>query len=369
MGVRRGALAAAGHDRARSAFWARQARPADRPYRLQGRAGRRSGWPAWAPRSPAWPCAPDQQPSLFELAGVERRCRFAPGRPARPRPRCSSASRPRPFDLVLHMAAQPIVRAAIEEPVGTFATNVMGTAHLLRGAARTARLCRPCSWSPPTRSTPTPRPAAPSPRPTALGGKDPYSASKAAAEIVTASFAKSYFDAAGVPVATARGGNVIGGGDFSADRLVADIVRAARGRRAGRAAPSRGDAALAARAGLPGRLFRLSAGPGRPTRRAAGAEFRPAARRARGDGRRARDAGVEALGAQPWRHEPDPQLAWRPSRWPSTRSRARARSASRAGWTRRGRGADHGLVPPPGRRRQRALDLCRDADRSLRRPP
>ena len=63
-----------------------------------------------------------------------------------------------------------------------------------------------------------------------MGGKDPYSASKAAAEIVTHSFAKSFFDAAGVPVATARGGNVIGGGDFSEDRLIPDIVRAVASR-------------------------------------------------------------------------------------------------------------------------------------------
>jgi CDP-glucose 4,6-dehydratase len=59
-----------------------------------------------------------------------------------------------------------------------------------------------------------------------LGGHDPYAASKAAAEIVTASFARTYFDARGVPVATARGGNVIGGGDFAADRIVPDIFRA-----------------------------------------------------------------------------------------------------------------------------------------------
>src|SRR3954452_11232117 len=61
-----------------------------------------------------------------------------------------------------------------------------------------------------------------------LGGKDPYSASKAATEIVVQSFAKSYFEPAAAPLATARGGNVIGGGDFSRDRIVADIVRAAR---------------------------------------------------------------------------------------------------------------------------------------------
>ncbi len=62
----------------------------------------------------------------------------------------------------------------------------------------------------------------------ALGGKDPYSASKAAAELVTRAFAASFFDAVGVPVASARAGNIIGGGDFAADRLVPDVVRAVR---------------------------------------------------------------------------------------------------------------------------------------------
>ena len=97
-----------------------------------------------------------------------------------------------------------------------------------------------------------------SPRMTGSAARDPYSASKAAAEIVTRSMAKTYFDAAGVPVATARGGNVIGGGDYAEDRLVPDIVRAvANGTAAGASLPGC-DPAMAARARLPGRLSRLT---------------------------------------------------------------------------------------------------------------
>jgi CDP-glucose 4,6-dehydratase len=115
----------------------------------------------------------------------------------------------------------------VEDPVGTFATNVMGTAHLLEALRAQSGLqgVLVVTSDKVYANTETGRAFAEG---DALGGKDPYSASKAAAEIVTQSFARSYFDAAGVPVATARGGNVIGGGDFSRDRLVADIVRAVK---------------------------------------------------------------------------------------------------------------------------------------------
>ncbi|HEY3696555.1 CDP-glucose 4,6-dehydratase [Phenylobacterium sp.] len=130
------------------------------------------------------------------------------------------------FDIVLHMAAQPIVRASIAAPVETFATNVMGTAHLLdalRGQAGLRAVLAITSDKVYANAETGEAFTETAP----LGGKDPYSASKAATEMVVASFARSYFDKAGVPAATARGGNVIGGGDISPDRLVSDIVRAA----------------------------------------------------------------------------------------------------------------------------------------------
>ena len=129
--------------------------------------------------------------------------------------------------IVIHMAAQPLVRASYADPVGTFATNTLGTVHLLdrlRGLDSLAAVLI-VTTDKVYENDETGR-AFPEDAP--LGGHDPYAASKAAAEIATTAFARSYFRDAGIPVATARGGNVIGGGDFSADRLVPDIIRATR---------------------------------------------------------------------------------------------------------------------------------------------
>ena len=128
-------------------------------------------------------------------------------------------------EIVLHLAAQPLVRESYKDPVGTFATNVLGTAHLLeslRGQSSlqavvvitTDKVYHNEEWPYPYRESDR------------LGGKDPYSASKAAAEIVTASYRDSFLQEQGVKVVSARAGNVIGGGDWSADRLVPDCLRA-----------------------------------------------------------------------------------------------------------------------------------------------
>ena len=130
-------------------------------------------------------------------------------------------------EFVLHLAAQPLVRLSYAEPVSTFDTNVMGTVHVLEAARRlpsvrsivcvtTDKVYLNREWEWPYRENDP------------LGGKDPYSASKSAAEMVIASYAASFraADGAPLPVAVARGGNIIGGGDWSADRLVPDFVRA-----------------------------------------------------------------------------------------------------------------------------------------------
>lgn len=128
-------------------------------------------------------------------------------------------------EIVLHLAAQPLVLKSVREPVETFASNVMGTINLLTALRKSPRLkvvlvvttdkvYRNKNALVPFRES------------DALGGHDPYSASKAATELATAAFAASYFEPQGVSVATARGGNVIGGGDFSEERLVPDIYRA-----------------------------------------------------------------------------------------------------------------------------------------------
>ena len=130
-------------------------------------------------------------------------------------------------EIVLHFAAQPIVRRAIAEPIETLAVNAMGTAHLLdalRGAERLKRILIVTSDKVYDNREHGEAFCEDDP----LGGKDPYSASKAATEMIARAFAQTYFAPRGVAVVTARGGNVIGGGDYAEDRIVPDIIRAWR---------------------------------------------------------------------------------------------------------------------------------------------
>ncbi|HXK38341.1 MAG TPA: CDP-glucose 4,6-dehydratase [Candidatus Paceibacterota bacterium] len=134
-------------------------------------------------------------------------------------------------EIVFHLAAQPLVRRSYREPLLTISTNVMGTTHVLESIRETQtvrsavvvttdKVYENREWVHPYREI------------DALGGYDPYSASKAAADIVTQSYLRSYFNPEkyGIEhstlVAIARAGNVIGGGDWSEDRLVPDIIRA-----------------------------------------------------------------------------------------------------------------------------------------------
>ncbi|MFA5122781.1 CDP-glucose 4,6-dehydratase [Zavarzinia sp.] len=128
-------------------------------------------------------------------------------------------------EIVLHMAAQPIVRRSLADPVETFATNVLGTVHLLDTLRRVEGL-RAVLVITSDKVYANAEAGHAFAESDPLGGKDPYSASKAACEIATSSMARSFLGPAGVRVATARGGNVVGGGDFAADRLVPDAVRA-----------------------------------------------------------------------------------------------------------------------------------------------
>ena len=129
-------------------------------------------------------------------------------------------------EIILHMAAQPLVRESYATPAETFDVNVMGTIRLLEAARATPsvkailvvttdKVYRNDESGRHFRETDT------------LGGHDPYSGSKAACELAVATWRSAYFSDRGIRVATGRGGNVIGGGDFSTDRLVPDIVRAA----------------------------------------------------------------------------------------------------------------------------------------------
>ena len=135
--------------------------------------------------------------------------------------KCMHAARP---EIVIHMAAQPLVRDSYRLPVETYATNVMGTVHLLE-AVRTAVSVRAVvivtsdkcyenrEWVWGYRES------------EAMGGFDAYSSSKGCAELVTSAYRRSFFES-GAAIASARAGNVIGGGDWANDRLIPDIFRA-----------------------------------------------------------------------------------------------------------------------------------------------
>jgi CDP-glucose 4,6-dehydratase len=167
-------------------------------------------------------------PSLYELArvGAGMQERSVDVRDATALARAIEELEP---EVVLHLAAQPMVRRALSEPALTYEINVTGTVNVLeavRGAEAAVRAVvvvtsDKCYENPPGRvrrfveSDP-------------LGGADPYSSSKACAELLTAAYRRSYFSAPGsTQLATARAGNVIGGGDWGAERLVPDAVRAA----------------------------------------------------------------------------------------------------------------------------------------------
>ncbi|WP_448147569.1 CDP-glucose 4,6-dehydratase [Labrys miyagiensis] len=172
----------------------------------------------------ALPPEPDQ--TLFAAAGVGHAIRsvFGDLRDLKAVRQVVSDTRP---DIVLHLAAQALVRRSLGDPIETFASNVMGTANLLE-ALRSADGLQGILVVTSDKVYLNEEKGTAFLEGDKLGGKDPYSASKAASEIVAYSYARSFFDKAGVRLATARGGNVIGGGDHSADRLVPDIVRAVR---------------------------------------------------------------------------------------------------------------------------------------------
>ncbi|CDZ66563.1 CDP-glucose 4,6-dehydratase [Neorhizobium galegae bv. orientalis] len=166
---------------------------------------------------------PETQPSLFALARPDlKESHFQDIRDAAKLAELVRSASP---EIVMHLGAQALVRPSYQDPLGTFATNVLGTANLLEAvrsvpsarvivAITTDKVYRNLEHAFPYRETDH------------LGGHDPYSASKAASEIVIASYRDSFLREKGVAVASARAGNVIGGGDWSADRLLPDAVRA-----------------------------------------------------------------------------------------------------------------------------------------------
>jgi CDP-glucose 4,6-dehydratase len=164
------------------------------------------------------------QPSLYEAARVDEVTRSIIGdvRDLRDLKRAFADHRP---EVVFHLAAQPLVRASYADPVTTYETNVLGTANVLEAIRRTKSVRAAVIVT--TDKVYEPVPGRAHREDDRLGGEDPYSSSKACAELVTAAYRASFFADEGAPaVATARAGNVIGGGDWARDRLIPDVVNA-----------------------------------------------------------------------------------------------------------------------------------------------
>ena len=167
---------------------------------------------------------PDTEPSLFKLLGLENIVSSA-FLDIRNHSQLAEAIQTSEAEVVFHLAAQALVREGYKNPLSTFETNFGGTANLLealRGnsAARVAVIVTTDKVYKNLESD------APFVETDELGGRDPYSASKAAAELLVESYRESYFRSQGLAIATARAGNVIGGGDWSPERLIPDCIKA-----------------------------------------------------------------------------------------------------------------------------------------------
>ena len=168
---------------------------------------------------------PPTIPNLFTVAQVAKGMASHTIGDIRDLARVQKAFQAKKPDIVIHMAAQPLVRLSYAEPVETYATNVMGTVHVMEAARLTPSIkaivvvtTDKCydnkEWTWGYRENEP------------MGGHDPYSSSKGCAELVTSAYRRSFLQEQGKAVASARAGNVIGGGDWAADRLVPDILRA-----------------------------------------------------------------------------------------------------------------------------------------------
>ena len=162
--------------------------------------------------------APSTQPNLFSLARVGDGMHSVEG-DIRDFPTVQGVVEDVRPEIIVHMAAQPLVRHSYAHPLETYATNVMGTAHVLEAARQsestrvvvnvtTDKCYENREWVWGYRED------------EAMGGFDPYSSSKACAELVTSAYRRSFLAQAGIALASARAGNVIGGGDWAADRLI-----------------------------------------------------------------------------------------------------------------------------------------------------
>lgn len=201
---------------------------------LTGHTGFKGSWLSlWLTRMGAqvtgMALAPETTPNLYSVAQAESGMTSVVGdiRDAALVAETMRAARP---EVLIHMAAQPLVRHSYAHPVETYATNVMGTVHVLE-AARTIPGLRAVVVVTSDKCYQNNNADRAFREDDAMGGFDPYSSSKGCAELVTTAYRSSYFSPSGyqqhgVAVASARAGNVIGGGDWAQDRLIPDIMRA-----------------------------------------------------------------------------------------------------------------------------------------------
>lgn len=196
---------------------------------VTGHTGFKGGWLSmWLTQLGAdvygYALPPPTEPSFFEATGLRERLTRSTFGDIRDTASLSEAMRSAQPDIVLHLAAQPLVRYSYTAPVETYDVNVMGLVNVFEAVRQTPGVrsvvnvttdkCyenREWLWAYRENES--------------LGGYDPYSSSKACAEIVTAAYRRSFMQAAGIPLGSARAGNVIGGGDWAADRLIPDFLR------------------------------------------------------------------------------------------------------------------------------------------------
>jgi CDP-glucose 4,6-dehydratase len=197
---------------------------------VTGHTGFKGSWLAlWLARLGArvtgYALAPASAPALFTLARIDELTEGSDLGDVCDLPRLQSAMRAAAPEIVFHLAAQSLVRASYRDPVTTYASNVMGTVHLLE-AVRHVPSVRAVVIVTSDKCYENVGRGRAFVEDDPMGGFDPYSSSKGCAELVSAAYRRSFFAAPESPgVATARAGNVIGGGDWAEDRLVPDLVR------------------------------------------------------------------------------------------------------------------------------------------------
>ena len=201
---------------------------------ITGHTGFKGGWLAlWLASVGAkvhgFSLAPPTEPNFFTTAQVGEGLAGHTIGDIRDLAQLTRAMQAAAPEIVLHLAAQPLVRASYVDPVLTYATNVLGTVHVLEAVRQcssvraivnvtTDKCYENREWVWPYRESDP------------LGGHDPYSSSKACAELVTSAYRRSFLSESGVAIASARAGNVIGGGDWAVDRLLPDFFRATQTR-------------------------------------------------------------------------------------------------------------------------------------------